>query len=239
MASTWLLSRGPASSAAIILFIVASASALADPVDKSELRMSPKTTQASPNVYFDPLSGTFKKRPAPGLAAPSVLDTKKKVYFGPQMRPTTPAPHLSSSEENLSAILPLVRFKKAKEQKRKKAEKGNKENVGGGDLLRIKRLRKKPSPPPVKATVKRLVKVRTRPAAATAATPSRVKLASSKKRRVLPQENDLDRGDKMQGREGEDDLADDDDYLDDYGSESRTSVRNAPGPQFGASTRKV
>ena len=48
---------------ATMLAVAAAAAAVADPVDKAHLRTSPKSSQASPGLYFDPASGQFRQKP--------------------------------------------------------------------------------------------------------------------------------------------------------------------------------
>ena len=218
----------------LLILVAAFTTVFADPIDKSELRTSPKTTQASPGVYFDPDTGTFRKRVHQSSSAATLASNQRRkqalrerIESRSLSSPSSSSlESLTSSEEKgLSAILPLVRFRKGKDAE---------------DLTRVVRRKKttssttSPTAPAVTksgSSSSRLVKVRTRP--------SRTK-PSSKKRRVVPKGNDFDDDDDDSDDEEAFDgkRIVDEDYFGDYGSESRTSLRNAPGQQFGASTRR-
>ena len=100
---------------------VVSAEAVADPVEKAHLRTSPKSSQASPGVYFDPESGRFRKKPP---SAASIARYSAAERNGRHRESAESGPLSSSEETQLTAVLPLVRFT------RKKADKGQAESRG-------------------------------------------------------------------------------------------------------------
>ena len=212
---------------ATVLAVATAAAAVADPVDKAHLRTSPKSSQASPGVYFDPASGQFRQKPP--SAASIARYSERSARRGGEESGEGGGPLSSSEETHLSAVLPLVRFTRKKEG-RSEEEAGGGESEGGtrggsGDILKVKRKKK------LKSSVAQET-IRSRPS-------SRVKLkrkggngkvVGKKKIRVRPRENDFE--------DDEDGGADGDAFFGDYGSESRASLRNAPGRQFGAASNR-
>ena len=212
---------------ATMLAVAAAAVAVADPVDKAHLRTSPKSSQASPGLYFDPASGQFRQKP-PSAASIARYSERTARRGGEESGSGEGGGPLSSSEEtHLSAVLPLVRFTRKKEGRSEgEAGGGGGESEGGtrsggGDILKVKRKKK------LKSSVAQET-IRSRP--------SRVKLkrkggnGGKNKSRVRQKESDF---------EGDDEGGDGDDpFFGDYGSESRTHLRNAPGRQFGAASTR-
>ena len=224
--------------ARIVAVLALTAGALADPVEKAQLRTSPKSPLASPGVYFDPESGRFRKNP-PSAASIARYSERTARHKEAEAEEGGGGPLSSSEETHLSAVLPLVRFTRKRAGK-SEAGGGQLEHgmIGGGgsvgyggdsggggdgDILKLKRKKK------LKSSVAQET-IRSRP--------SRVKLkrkggngkvVSKKKIRVRPRENDF---------EDDEDGGDDDAFFGDYGSESRASLRNAPGRQFGAASNR-
>ena len=215
--------------AGIVAMLALAAAAQADPVDKAQLRTSPKSSQASPGVYFDPDSGQFRKKPPSAASIASYAE--KRTARHEEAGSGEGGPLSSSEETQLTAVLPLVRFTRKRAGQGEEAGTGrggegeDRIGIGGGngDVLKVKRKKK------LKSSVAQET-IRSRP--------SRVKLkrkggngkvVSKKKIRVRPRENDF---------EDDEDGGDDDAFFGDYGSESRASLRNAPGRQFGAASNR-
>ena len=209
------------------------ATALADPVDKAHLRTSPKSSQASPGLYFDPASGQFRQKPP--SAESIVRYSERTARRGGEGESGEGGGPLSSSEEtHLSAVLPLVRFTRKKEGRSEgEAGGGGGESEGGtrsggGDILKVKRKKK------LKSSVAQET-IRSRP--------SRVKLkrkggnGGKSKSRVRQKEGDFE-GDDEGGTGSADGGDGDNPFFGEYGSESRTHLRNAPGRQFGAASTR-
>ena len=205
---------------AVAILALAAAATVADPVDKAHLRTSPKSSQASPGLYFDPESGQFRKKP-PSAASIARYSERTARHHKEAEEAGDGSPLSSSEETQLTAVLPLVRFTRKRTGKSEESEDG----MSGGDILKVKRKKK------LKSSVAQEA-IRSRP--------TRVKLKRkggngkvSKKMRVRPKENDF---------EDDDSDADGDDgdgaFFGDYGSESRTSLRKAPGHQFGAASTR-
>lgn len=228
--------------ARIVAVLALTAGALADPVEKAQLRTSPKSPLASPGVYFDPESGRFRKNP-PSAASIARYSERTARHKEAEAEEGGGGPLSSSEETHLSAVLPLVRFTRKRAGK-SEAGGGQLEHgmIGGGgsvgyggdsggggdgDILKLKRKKK------LKSSVAQET-IRSRPQ-------GRVKLKRkggngkvSKKMRVRPKENDFEDDDS--DVDGDDDG--DDAFFGDYGSESRTSLRKAPGHQFGAASTR-
>ena len=218
--------------AGIVAMLALAAAAQADPVDKAQLRTSPKSSQASPGVYFDPDSGQFRKKPPSAASIASYAE--KRTARHEEAGSGEGGPLSSSEETQLTAVLPLVRFTRKRAGQGEEAGTGrgggegeDRIGIGGGngDVLKVKRKKK------LKSSVAQET-IRSRPS-------SRVKLkrkggngkvVSKKKIRVRPRENDFE--------DDEDGGADGDAFFGDYGSESRASLRNAPGRQFGAASNR-
>ena len=216
--------------AGIVAMLALAAAAQADPVDKAQLRTSPKSSQASPGVYFDPESGQFRKKPP---SAASIASYSERTARDEEAESGEGGPLSSSEETQLTAVLPLVRFTRKRAGQGEAGRGGEGEDrIGGGngDVLKVKRKKK------LKSSVAQET-IRSRP--------SRVKLkrkggngrVSKKKIRVRPRENDFE-DDEDGGADGDDGDDDGDAFFGDYGSESRTSLRNAPGRQFGAASTR-
>ena len=216
--------------AGIVAMLALAAAAQADPVDKAQLRTSPKSSQASPGVYFDPDSGQFRKKPPSAASIASYAE--KRTARHEEAGSGEGGPLSSSEETQLTAVLPLVRFTRKRAGQGEEAGSGRggggegEDRMGGGngDVLKVKRKKK------LKSSVAQET-IRSRPS-------SRVKLkrkggngkvVGKKKIRVRPRENDF---------EDDEDGGADDAFFGDYGSESRASLRNAPGRQFGAASNR-
>ena len=208
------------------------ATALADPVDKAHLRTSPKSSQASPGLYFDPASGQFRQKP-PSAASIARYSERTARRGGEEESGEGGGPLSSSEETHLSAVLPLVRFTRKKEGRSEEEAVGEESEggtrSGGGDILKVKRKKK------LKSSVAQET-IRSRP--------SRVKLkrkggnGGKSKSRVRQKEGDFE-GDDEGGTGSADDGSDGDNpFFGEYGSESRTHLRNAPGRQFGAASTR-
>ena len=215
-----------------MLAVAAAAAAVADPVDKAHLRTSPKSSQASPGLYFDPASGQFRQKP-PSAASIARYSERTARRGGESEESGEGGGPLSSSEEtHLSAVLPLVRFTRKKEGRSEEEAVGGESDSGmrsgGGDILKVKRKKK------LKSSVAQET-IRSRP--------SRVKLkrkggnGGKSKSRVRQKEGDFE-GDDEGGTGSAEGGDGGDPYFGEYGSESRTHLRNAPGRQFGAASTR-
>ena len=213
---------------AVAILALAAAATVADPVDKAHLRTSPKSSQASPGLYFDPESGQFRKKP-PSAASIARYSERTARHHKEAEEAGDGGPLSSSEETQLTAVLPLVRFTRKRTGKSEESEDG----MSGGDILKVKRKKKLKSSVAQEAIRSRPTRVKLKRKGGNG------KVSKKKKIRVRPKENDFEDDDEVDdsGDDGDGDDGDDA-FFGDYGSESRTSLRNAPGPQFGAASTR-